>query len=215
MLKCIAVRSKKRTRKTSDNYGRMCNFQDHWLPSGECAGREPEYTREMSSLASAATQVRDAVGLGHEGDSTPGEPPWWDTSSWPTATLLRAALCGSWERCLPRCLHGQRKLLLRKAPKRLQSRFQGQKLSRPPEWLTYFSPRHMRQQPVLVPLLCWWRKLNDPSPHSPSIPLFPSHLSVTKLSLSLVYFSYSYFFSQVLKFYLMAICNFSTWLFTI
>lgn len=148
----------------------------------------------MSSLASAATQVRDAVGLGHEGDSTPGEPPRWDTS-WPTATLPPSGPV--WVlRALPSKVSAwtERSSSSGRLLRDRSLRFQGQKLSLPPERLTYFSPRHMRQPPVLVPLLCWWRKLNEFQAHILQAYHFslPTSLWLNSVYL-LVYFSYSYF----------------------
>lgn len=87
---------------------------------------------------------------------------------------LRAALCGSWGAafqgvCMDRVRSSSSGRLLRDC----SLRFQGQKLSRP-SWVIdlFFSPRHMRQQPVLVPLLCWW-KTQFQAHILPSIPLFP------------------------------------------
>ena len=55
------------------------------------------------------------------------------------------------------------KLFFRKALKRPQSSVSGPKTLSP--LLSYFSPRHMRQPPVPVPLSCWWRKLNEFQAH--------------------------------------------------
>lgn len=72
----------------------------------------------MSSLARAAAQVRVAVGLGQEGDSMPGEPPWWHTS-WLTTTLLSVWQCVGPERATFGDVSMDReKLLFRKTPKR-------------------------------------------------------------------------------------------------
>ena len=77
-----------------------------------------------------------------------------------------AAVCGSWEGYLPRCLHGQREAPLQEdSYETIIFGFRAKNSHAPPELLTYFSPRHMRQPPVPVPLWSWWRKLNKFQAH--------------------------------------------------
>lgn len=119
------------------------------------------------------------------------------------------ALPGSWEDCPPKHLHGHWKSsslgrLLRDS----SLQYKGQN-STCFSW-TYFSPRHMRLPPIMVPLFPWWRKTSTTNlrpPFTKKIPHFQLPLCGLNsgLSFNLLFL---FMFSSVNFFLWVGICNF-------